>query len=103
MYGGGGTSEDRSERSKRTGTLPVQSDARSIRGSQQETRRRSVMESFSAISNTEEAPGTEMLPALFWYPKVCRAVLVAIHSEFCYSIFIKTMFTRKQHRRERES
>lgn len=30
----------RSEWSKRTGTLPVQHDARGIRGSQQETRRR---------------------------------------------------------------
>ena len=51
------------------------------------------MESFSAIKSTEKAPGSEMLPALFWYLKVCRAVLIAIHSEFCYSIFIKTMFT----------
>lgn len=51
------------------------------------------MESFSAISNTAKALGSEMLPALFWYPKVCRSVLIAIHSEFCYSIFIKTMFT----------
>ena len=42
-----------------------------------------------------------MLPALFWYPKVCRAVLIAIHSEFCYSIFIKNHVYRKQHRKDK--
>ena len=53
------------------------------------------MESFSTIRITEKAPGAKMLPVLFWYLKVCRAVLIAIHSEFCYSIFIKTMFTER--------
>ena len=42
-----------------------------------------------------------MLPALFWYLKVCRAVLIAIHSEFCYSIFIKNHVYRKQHRKDK--
>ena len=47
------------------------------------------MESFSAISNTEKAPGSEMLPALFWYLKVCRAVFVAIPPKVCYPIFME--------------
>ena len=42
-----------------------------------------------------------MLPVLFWYLKVCRAVLIAIHSEFCYSIFIKNHVYRKQHRKDK--
>ena len=42
-----------------------------------------------------------MHPALFWYLKVCRAVLIAIHSEFCYSIFIKNHVYRKQHRKDK--
>ena len=43
-----------------------------------------------------------MLPVLFWYLKVCRAVLIAIHSEFCYSIFIKNHVYRKQHRKDKK-
>ena len=42
-----------------------------------------------------------MLPALFRYLKVCRAVFIAIHSEFCYSIFIKNHVYRKQHRKDK--
>ena len=59
------------------------------------------MESFSTIRITEKAPGAKMLPVLFWYLKVCRAVLIAIHSEFCYSIFIKNHVYRKQHRKDK--